>query len=579
MPTIKVWAPRAKKVELQIQDSRLLMEKISEKGWWSIDTPQATFGVDYAFILDNGPPIPDPCSAWQPLGVFGPSRIYEHTKFVWDDQNWQAPPLSAAIIYELHVGTFSTEGTFDGVITHLNFLKDLGITHIELMPVNGFTGTRGWGYDGVNLYAPYEPYGGPEGLKRLVNACHKLGLAVILDVVYNHLGPEGNYLENFAPYFTDRYRSTWGKAINFDGENSDEVRRFFCNNAIMWLRDYHIDALRIDAVHAVHDISAIHILEQLARETKELQAAQKSHYYLITESDLNDPKHLHSWDAGGYGIDAQWNDDFHHCLHTILTGEKSGYYSDFGSLANLAKAFTKAFVYDGNYSKFRQHNYGGPVVNLSGHNFIGFLQNHDQIGNRAQGDRLSKSLTPRLLKVGAALFLLSPFIPMLFQGEEWGALTPFQYFTNVQNPELGRAVKDGRIREFIAFGWKPDQVPDPQAPETFTNSKLNWEEHKQEPHSSLLAWYKKLIALRKTIPDLNDGRFDHITVDFDEQARWLMLQRGAITMIANFANYTQKISSTRSQLKEILLSSDSQNVLINNNIILQAESVIIGKIN
>lgn len=575
MPIIKVWALRANKVELQIQNTVLPMERITENGWWQIDAPQAIHGVDYAFILDGANPVSDPRSSWQPVGVFGSSRILDHNKFVWHDQNWQAPPLTAAIIYELHVGTFSAEGTFDGVITHLNFLKDLGVTHVELMPVNGFSGLRGWGYDGVNLYAPHEAYGGPDGLKRLVNACHQYGLAVILDVVYNHLGPEGNFLENFGPYFTDRYSSPWGKAINFDGPNSDEVRRFFCENAIMWLRDYHIDALRIDAVHAVHDTSAIHILEQLAREVKELETSLCRHFYLITESDLNDPRHLYSLDAGGYGINAQWNDDFHHALHTVLTGEKAGYYSDFGSLANLAKAFTKVFVYDGNYSHFRQKNYGRPPINLSGHNFVVFLQNHDQVGNRAQGDRLTKIVNPQLLQVGAALFILSPFIPMLFQGEEWGATTPFQYFTDFANSELKNAVKEGRTREFAAFGWKTEQVPDPQAETTFINSKLNWEEHKSEPHITLLNWYKKLIELRKATPELNSERLAAVTVSFDETAHWLLVRRGSVVIVANFANYQQKISNIGLQIKTVLLSSHPQNILVNNTLILQPESVII----
>jgi len=575
MAIIKVWAPRADKVDLQIQNTRLSMNRKSGSGWWEIEAALAIHGVDYAFVLNDGNPIPDPRSSWQPGGVFGLSRILDHTQFIWHDQNWQAPPLSAAIIYELHIGTFSVEGTFDGAITHLDFLRDLGVTHIELMPVNGFSGLHGWGYDGVNLYAPHEAYGGPEGLKRLVNACHERGLAVILDVVYNHLGPEGNYLENFGPYFTDRYNSPWGKAVNFDAQQSDEVRRYFCDNALMWLRDYHFDALRIDATHAIHDSSAIHILEQLAREVKELSASLKRHFYLIAESDLNDPRYLHSFDAYGYGIDAQWNDDFHHALHAILTNEKEGYYSDFGSLAHLAKAFNKVFVYDGNYSKFRQRNHGRPVINLSGHHFIAFLQNHDQIGNRAQGDRLTQSVSIQLLQVAAALFIFSPFIPMLFQGEEWGASTPFQYFTDFKDSELKKAVKEGRCREFAAFGWKFEQVPDPQSETTFINSKLNWEEHKQEPHFSLFNWYKKLIHLRKEIHELNDGQFEHVTVSFDEKAKWFMVKRGALVVAANFAQHLQRISCPEFQLKEILLSSNAQNVLLNDTLILQAESVVI----
>jgi len=575
MANIRVWAPKANKVEIQIQNDRLLMQKSNGAGWWQIETPKVLHGTDYAFILDDRAPLPDPRSLWQPAGVFGASRFLDHNKFIWHDQSWQAPPLSAAIIYELHIGTFSTEGTFDGAINHLDFLKDLGITHIELMPVNGFSGVRGWGYDGVNLYAPHEAYGGPEGLKHFVNACHERGLAVILDVVYNHLGPEGNYLEQFGPYFTDRYLAPWGKAINFDGRSSNEVRRFFCDNALMWLQDYHIDALRIDAVHAVYDTSAIHILEQLTREIKQLQASLGKHFYLITESDLNDPKHLHALDAGGYGIDAQWNDDFHHALHTLLTGENIGYYSDFGRIADLAKAYTKVFVYDGNYSNFRRRLYGRPVTNLSGHNFVTYLQNHDQIGNRAQGSRLTELINPQLLMVGAAITIMAPSIPMLFQGEEWGARTPFQYFTDFKDEALKNAVKQGRINEFAAFGWKAEQVPDPQSDTTFTNSKLNWEEHKQEQSASLLAWYKKLINLRKTLSDLNDGSLENVTVSYDEPARWIIIKRKQIIIMANFANYLQKISAHDFQLQEIILSSSAQNVLVNSTVMLQAQSVTV----
>lgn len=580
MKTIRVWAPNANKIELQIRNSRSAMTK-NPNNWWTAEVPLVEHGDDYAFILDDGQPIPDPRSPWQPNGVFGASRIFDHNKFSWQDTAWQAPPLTSAIVYELHVGTFSAEGTFDGIINHLEFLKNLGITHIEIMPINGFSGSRGWGYDGVNLYAPNETYGGPDGFKRLVNACHNMGLAVILDVVYNHLGPEGNYLAHFGPYFTDRYTSPWGKTINFDGQESNEVRRFFCDNAIMWLRDFHIDVLRIDAVHAIIDNSAIHLLEQLAHEVKELQSMLNRHFYLITESDLNDSRHLHNWDAGGYGIDAQWNDDFHHALHTILTGERTGYYGDYGSLADLEKAYTKIFVYDGCYSHFRKCNHGRPTIGLSGHSFLGYLQNHDQIGNRVHGDRLSKLVNINRLKIGAALIFTSPFIPMLFQGEEWGTTTPFLYFTDHQNPELGKAVIAGRIREFAAFGWQPSDVPDPQAIDTFTNSKINWEELTQEPHASILNWYRSLIALRKQFSDLNNGKINQVKIIFDETEKWFMIKRGTIITIVNFALNQQMITRSKLQLNDIslsvLLNSDSKNLFGKDDIILQAESVMVLK--
>lgn len=578
MKTIKVWAPNANKVELQIRNSRLTMTK-NHNNWWAVEVPAAEHGDDYVFILDDGQPIPDPRSPWQPNGVFGASRIFDHNKFSWQDTAWQAPPLTSAIVYELHVGTFSAEGTFDGIINHLEFLKNLGITHIEIMPINGFSGSRGWGYDGVNLYAPHETYGGPDGLKRLVNACHNIGLAVILDVVYNHLGPEGNYLAHFGPYFTDRYASPWGKTINFDGQESNEVRRFFCDNATMWLRDFHIDVLRIDAVHAIIDNSAIHLLEQLAHEVKELQSIQNRHFYLITESDLNDSRHLHTWDAGGYGIDAQWNDDFHHALHTILTGERTGYYADYGSLADLEKAYTKIFIYDGCYSNFRKCNHGRPAIGLSGQSFLGYLQNHDQIGNRVHGDRLSKLVNTNRLKIGAALIFTAPFIPMIFQGEEWGTTTPFLYFTDHQNQELGKAVLAGRIQEFAAFGWQPSEVPDPQAIDAFTSSKINWEELAQESHATILNWYRSLIALRKQFSDLNNGKISQIKIIFDEAEKWFMIKRKTIITIVNFALNQQMIARSKLQLNDIslsvLLTSDSKNLFGKDEIILQAESVMV----
>ena len=579
MKTIKVWSPYAKKIEIEIQQARLTLTK-ETNNWWVVETPLAQHGRDYCFILnDDDAKLADPRSPWQPKGAFGPSRIYEHDKFTWQDQTWQAPPLSSAIVYELHVGTFTPEGTFDGVINHLDFLQSLGVTHIEIMPVNSFSGLRGWGYDGVNIYAPCETYNGPDGFKRLVNACHQKGLAVILDVVYNHFGPEGNYLDRFGPYFTDRYSAGWGKAVNFDGPESNEVRRFVCDNAVMWLRDYHVDVLRIDAVHAIFDNSAIHILEQLAHEVKELQSILGRHFYLITESDLNDARHLRPWEVGGYGIDAQWNDDFHHAIHAILTGEQNGYYKDFGLLAALKKVYMRIFVYDGCYSVFRKCNHGRSAEGLSGEKFLGYLQNHDQVGNRMLGDRIGKLVNINRVKIGSALVFMSPFIPMLFQGEEWGASAPFLYFTDLQNPALGKAVLEGRIREFVAFGWEPKNVPDPQAVDTFMKSKIDWNELTQEPHQSLLNWYKDLIKLRKEFPELCNGRLDNVKIIFDEKEKWFMVKRGNIVAIANFALHIQIISREKLSLKgqqlKVLINSDSKNLLESDNIMLQPESIVI----
>lgn len=578
MKIIKVWAPFAKKVVLQIQNSKLAMTK-SDNNWWYIETKLAEHGADYGFILDDGQLMPDPRSAWQSNGVFGMSRILDHNKFLWHDINWQAPPLSSAIVYELHVGTFTPEGTFDGVIKHLDFLINLGITHIEIMPVNSFSGSHGWGYDGVDIYAPYEIYGGPEGFKRLVDACHSKGLSVLLDVVYNHMGPEGNYLPYFGPYFSDNYVFLWGKAFNFDQSNSYEVRRFICDNALMWLRDYHVDGLRIDAIQATFDSSAIHILEQLAHEVEELQSSQKKHFNLIIESDLNDPKYLHSWDAGGYNIDAQFNDDFHHALHTVLTGETIGYYSDFGSLDDLKKAYTKVFVYDGCYSAYRKSTHGRAVEGLSGHNFLVHMQTHDQIGNRAKGERISNLVNINRLKIGVALLFTSPFIPMIFQGEEWGASSPFLYFTNLQTAELSKAISEGKVKEFSAFGWKISDISDPQAMETFLQSKLNWQEITQDPHAIILNWYRNLIALRKQFADLNDGRLDKVEIIFDEKEKWFMVKRGKIIVIANFALHSQVISRDKINMNklqlDILLNANAKNLVGNDNIILQDESVVI----
>ncbi|MBV8452493.1 MAG: malto-oligosyltrehalose trehalohydrolase, partial [Deltaproteobacteria bacterium] len=432
MNILRVWAPNAKRVAALIGQRRLDMEKQGGEanGWWQVRAHELVSGADYAFFVDNDEkPTPDPRSRFQPHGVHGVSRVVDDRTFAWTDERFEAPALSDAVIYELHVGTFTPGGTFDSAIERIDHLVELGITHAELMPVAEFSGARGWGYDGVELFAPHHAYGGPEALKRLVNACHARGLAVILDVVYNHFGPSGNYLPQYGPYLTTRYKTPWGSAVNLDGRGSDEVRRFFCDNAISWMRDYHVDGLRLDAVHAIMDTSPRHFLEQLAEETAELARHTQRRLVLIAEDDLNDPRVVTSADRGGYGLDAQWAEDFHHSLHTVLTGEQSGYYSDFGKLEQLAKTLRRAFAYDGQYSVYRDRRHGKSAAGLSGHNFIGCLQNHDQIGNRAKGDRISHLISTARVRIGAAVVLLGPFIPLLFQGEEWAASTPFQYFT------------------------------------------------------------------------------------------------------------------------------------------------------
>jgi maltooligosyltrehalose trehalohydrolase len=529
---VKVWAPQAERVDIVIGDGigdeRVPLDGPDERGWWT-GGPPLDPGTRYAISVDGAPPRPDPRSPHQPEGVNGASAVVDHAPFPWTDGDWRGRSLDDAVIYELHVGTFSANGTFAGVLDHVDHLVDLGVTHVELMPVAEFPGKRGWGYDGVDLYAPHHAYGGPDGLKALVNALHGRGLAVVLDVVYNHLGPSGNYLPEFGPYFTDRYATPWGKAVNFDGPDSDEVRAFFVDNALTWLGDYHLDGLRLDAVHAILDTSAVHILEELAVRVGALSQAVGRPLALIAESDLNDPRVVRTRDVGGYGIDAQWSDDLHHALHALLTGERSGYYADFGSVGQLAKALRQSYVFDGSYSGHRRRRHGRPPVGVPRSRFLAYTQTHDQVGNRAQGERLSMLVSPARLRIGAALVLCSPFVPMLFAGEEWGASTPFQYFTDHEDAELGRAVSEGRRREFAAFGWKPEDVPDPQDEATFVRSKLDWSELSRDPHAGVLHWHRSLIRLRRALR-LHEARVD---VRFDETGKWLLLDRGRAVIAVN----------------------------------------------
>lgn len=575
MHTFRVWAPLPKKVEV-LAGGKTFPMSAQSGGWFTAEVFSAKPGDDYGFILDDEGPFPDPRSPSQPDGVHKLSRLVDQNKFQWADKKFQAPPLASAAIYELHIGTFTAAGTFLSAIEKLEHLVALGVTHVELMPVVEFSGSYGWGYDGVDLFAPHHAYGTPDDLKKLVAACHERGMAVILDVVYNHLGPSGNYLAKFAPYFTKKFASAWGEGINFDGADSDEVRRFFCDNALMWLRDFHFDGLRLDAVHGIMDTSATHILEQMKIEAEKLSAQLGRHLVLIPESDLNDPRLLWSRERGGYQLDAQWSDDFHHVLHTVLTGENGGYYSDFGKLEDLAKALRHAFVYDGIFSNHRRRKHGRSAEGLSGHHFLGYLQNHDQIGNRARGERSSQLMSLGKLKIGAALVLTSPFVPMLFQGEEWGASTPFFYFTDYQEPELANAVREGRCREFAAFGWKPEETADPQARETFEQSKLNWPEISREPHAEILAWHKKLIQLRRSEPDLIDGEMKAVRARFDEGKNRLVVERNAISIACNFAAQSRTIS-LRAGKHSLLLASSADAEIDGGNLNLPPESVAILK--
>jgi maltooligosyltrehalose trehalohydrolase len=573
MHVFEVWAPRAGTMEVKIGNNKFPMEKKS-RGYWSAAVEEAGPGTDYGFVMDSlEPPLPDPRTQWQPHGVHGESRVVDHAGFAWSDSGWQPPPLSSALIYELHVGTFTPEGTLKAAEGRLDYLKDLGVTHIELMPLANFPGRRGWGYDGVDLYAIFNAYGEPHDLKHFVDACHGKGLAVLLDVVYNHLGPVGNYLSKFGPYFTASHSTPWGDAVNFEEAGASEVRCFLIDNALMWLRDYHMDGLRLDAVHAFNDRSAIHFLEQITREVKRLEAAMGKHFVLIAESDLNDPRIVKAEEAGGYGLDAQWSDDFHHALFSVISGERAGYYADFGSLAQLAKSLRCVFVYDGNYSEYRQRNHGRQVVGLSGHRFVGFVQNHDQVGNRAQGERVSHEAGEGRAKIAAALVLTAPFVPMLFQGEEFGASAPFLYFTDYDDPELGRMISEGRKREFVSFGWAPDQIPDPQDEQTFNQSKLNWAELTEQPHASLLQWHKDLIRLRYEWSELSDGNLNALEVRFDEQAQWLMLERGSLRIACNLGQAAVDMEVGNGA--QLLLASDGSIALSDAVIRLGPDSVAV----
>ncbi len=511
--------------------------------------------------------------------MHGLSRVYDQTAFDWSDAGFQAPPLASAIIYELHIGTFTPEGTFDAAAGKLAYLAELGVTHVELMPVNAFEGDHGWGYDGVALYAVHEPYGGPDGLKRFVNAAHQAGLAVLLDVVYNHFGPSGNYTGKFGPYIVPSHQTPWGGAVNLEDAGSAEVRRFFCDNALMWLRDYHIDGLRIDAVHAFVDRSAIHFLEQLATEVEALEAALARRLVLIAESDLNDPRVVTPREAGGLGIDAQWSDDFHHALFTVLRPkERQGYYADFGTLEQLAKSLERTFVYDGIYSRYRRRIHGRPTYALSQHRFLGYIQNHDQVGNRAIGDRISHTAGLERAKIAAALYLLSPFVPMVFQGEEWAASTPFLYFADHDDPELARAVSAGRKKEFVAFGWDPDLIPDPEDPATFVASKLRWDEVSASDHAEMLTWYQALIRLRRSGsaangPCLNDGTAGKVRVTSDEQAKWLRMERGTIAVFCNLGDREQTFHD--SDNSRVVLASRSSIQVSRGKLVLPPDSVAV----
>jgi maltooligosyltrehalose trehalohydrolase len=535
----RVWAPFAARVEVRLlgpQERFISLEK-DDLGYHGAVANDVAAGSLYLYRLDNKIERPDPASRFQPQGVHGPSQVVD-PGFPWGDEGWPGLPLQDYIIYELHVGAFTPEGTFDAIIPYLDGLKELGITALELMPVAQFPGERNWGYDGAYPFAVQNSYGGPDGLRRLVNACHQLGMAVVLDVVYNHLGPEGNYFSDFGPYFTDRYRTPWGQALNFDGPDSDEVRRFFIENALYWVTEFHIDALRLDALHAILDISAYPFIEELSAEFHRRVKNLGRGAYLIGESAANDARLVRSPGQGGFGLDAQWNDDFHHALQGLLTGEQNGYYRDFGQLRQLAKAIREGFVYSGEYSPYYRRRHGTSSRDISAQRLVVFAQNHDQVGNRARGERLSQLISFDRLKLAAGVVLLSPFIPLIFMGEEYAETAPFLYFISHSDQALVEAVREGRQREFAAFGWsKPS---DPQDEATFRQSKLNHHQRDEGQHRIVLEFYRELIRLRWEVPALAHLSKDNLEVLGYGEEKLLFVRRWSddsqVAMIFHFGD-------------------------------------------
>ncbi|HUB58533.1 MAG TPA: malto-oligosyltrehalose trehalohydrolase [Mycobacterium sp.] len=563
MAEFAVWAPKPEQVRLDVDGEVYPMAR-GDDGWWRA-TVDATPTARYGYLLDDDPKVlPDPRSPRQPDGVHGSSQLWEPATQAWTDGGWTGRSVQGAVIYELHIGTFTPAGTFDSAIEKLDYLVDLGVDFVEVMPVNAYSGTHGWGYDGVLWYAVHEPYGGPGGLVRFVDACHGRGLGVLIDAVFNHLGPSGNYLPRFGPYLSSG-SNPWGEGINIADADSDEVRRYIIDCALRWMRDFHADGLRLDAVHALVDTTAIHILEELAAETEALAWQLDRPLSLIAESDLNDPRLITPRGPSdfiiGYGMTAQWDDDIHHAIHTAVSGERQGYYADFGSLATLSKTLRKGFFHAGTYSSFRKRRHGRPLNTAEGSGIpatrlLAYTCTHDQVGNRALGDRPSQNLSYGQLAVKAALVLGSPYTAMLFMGEEWGASTPFQFFSSHPEPELARATAEGRRKEFADHGWDADEIPDPQDPETFQRSKLDWSEVDAGDHARLRQIYHELIALRRSETDLADPWLDNMVIDYDEDRRWIVMRRGRLVIACNLGAAAVTVPFTG----EVVLCSASPDV-------------------
>ncbi|UNB55340.1 malto-oligosyltrehalose trehalohydrolase [Mycolicibacterium sp. YH-1] len=547
-----VWAPRPERVRLDVDGALHPMVR-SDDGWWRT-TLAVPADARYGFVVDDEEKVlPDPRSPRQPDGVHERSQLWDPSAATWTDAGWSGRSVEGAVIYELHIGTFTPEGTFDSAVERLDHLVDLGVNLVEVMPVNAFSGTHGWGYDGVLWYAVHEPYGGPDGLVRFVDACHARGLGVLIDAVFNHLGPSGNYLPRFGPYLSAG-SNPWGECINVADADSDEVRRHIIECALRWMRDFHADGLRLDAVHALMDTTAVHILEELSSETDELATQLGRPLSLIAESDLNDPRLITPRDRGGYGMTAQWDDDIHHAIHTAVSGERQGYYADFGTLSTLATTLKHGYFHAGTYSSFRHRRHGRPLdtATIPATRLLAYTLTHDQVGNRAIGDRPSQNLDFGQLAVKAALVLGSPYTAMLFMGEEWGSSSPFQFFSSHPEPELARATAEGRKAEFAQHGWDADEVPDPQDPATFARSKVNWDEVGISEHAKLLEVYRGLIALRRNEPDLADPWLDHLRIDFDERQHWIVMHRGALAIACNLGATPADVPITG----EVLLAWD-----------------------
>ncbi len=556
----RVWAPKARRVDLVLLDRdqrRTFALTATERNHFELTLSNIPEDQRYWYRLDGGPDRPDPASLWQPDGVDGPSAVVRTDRFPWSDRDWHGLARQDLVFYELHVGTFTPEGTFEAIIPRLPALRELGVTALELMPVAQFPGTRNWGYDGVLPFAVQNSYGGPHGLQRFVDACHAAGLALFLDVVYNHFGPEGCYFAEFGPYFTGRYRTFWGSAINYDDAGSDPVRRFMCDNARMWIEEFHVDGLRLDAVHAIYDLGARHLLQAI-KETAEAAAARAGRQvHIVAESDLNDPRLLLPPERGGYGLDAQWSDDFHHAVHGFLTEERQGYYADFGEARDLAGVLREPFLYAGRYSPARDRTHGAPPGDLPGDRFVVCIQNHDQVGNRARGDRLSTLLDPPAQRLAASLLLLSPYLPLLFMGEEYGERHPFLFFCSFCDTNLVQSVREGRKREFEAFSWQ-GEVPDPQSEDTFAASRLRWSWPEGTPAAGLRRLYADLLAARRQWPALRDFRTRSARLLPDEKTPAVLelVRAGELLVLFNLTDRRQPLFTQPQTGRQVLFASE-----------------------